>query len=109
MRSVAGLCPALALQLRLSFRLRMFLFCSSVAIPHPSVKGLAQMAHVSRDLRLLARNIARLRRDIRLQVREMQTLIDADLDCSGAARVLMHLNNDLRLFLDKRERLTCSD
>jgi hypothetical protein len=67
------------------------------------------MAQVSRDLRLLARNIARLRRDIRLQVREMQALIDADLDCSGAARVLMHLNSDLRLFLEKRERLTCSD
>ncbi len=67
------------------------------------------MAHSSRDLRLLARNIARLRRDIRLQVREMQALLDADLDCSGAARVLMHLNKDLRLFLDKRERLTCSD
>lgn len=67
------------------------------------------MAHVSRDSRLLARNIARLRRDIRLQVREMQALIDADLDCSGAARVLMHLNNDLQLFLEKRERLTCSN
>ena len=67
------------------------------------------MAHVSRDLRLLARNIARLRRDIRLQVREMQALVDADLDCSGAARVLMHLNNDLQLFLEKRERLTCSN
>ena len=67
------------------------------------------MAHVSRDLRLLARNIARLRRDIRLQVREMQALIDADLDCSGAVRVLMHLNNDLQLFLEKRERLTCSN
>jgi hypothetical protein len=69
--------------------------------------GLAQMVHTARDLRLLARNIARLRRDIRLQARELQALIDADLDCSGAARVLMHLNNDLRLFLEKRERLTC--
>jgi len=66
------------------------------------------MAHDTRDLRLLARNIARLRRDIRLQARELQALIDADLDCSGAARVLMHLQNDLRLFLDKRERLTCA-
>jgi hypothetical protein len=65
------------------------------------------MAHDTRDLRLLARNIARLRRDIRLQARELQALIDADLDCSGAARVVMHLQNDLRLFLDKRERLTC--
>ena len=65
------------------------------------------MAHTTRDLRLLARNIARLRRDIRLQARELQALIDADLDCSGAARVLMHLQSDLRLFLEKRERLVC--
>lgn len=65
------------------------------------------MAHTARDLRLLVRNIARLRRDIRLQARELQALIDADLDCTGAARVLMHLQNDLRLFLEKRERLTC--
>ena len=36
------------------------------------------MAHTARDLRLLARNIARLRRDIRLQARELQALIDAD-------------------------------
>jgi len=67
------------------------------------------MAHAARDLRLLARTIARLRRDIRLQAREMQALIDADLDCTGAARVLMHLSNDLRLFLEKREQLTCGD
>jgi len=65
------------------------------------------MAQSQRDLRLLARNIARLKRDIRLQAREMQELLDADLDCSGAARVLMHLQNDLLLFLEKRERLTC--
>jgi hypothetical protein len=65
------------------------------------------MAHTQRDLRLLARNIARLKRDIRLQAGEMQALLDADLDCSGAARVLIHLQSDLRLFLDKRERLTC--
>jgi hypothetical protein len=65
------------------------------------------MAQNARDSRLLARNIARLRRDIRLQALELQALIDADLDCTGAARVLMHLQNDLRLFLEKRERLTC--
>ena len=65
------------------------------------------MAPTARDLRLLTRNIARLRRDIRLQAREMQALIDAELDCTGAARILMHLNSDLRLFLEKREQLTC--
>ena len=67
------------------------------------------MAPTARDLRLLTRNIARLRRDIRLQAREMQALIDAELDCTGAARVLMHLNSDLRLFLEKREQLTCGN
>lgn len=87
----------------------MFLFCSSLTISQIEGKGLPQMAQNARDLRLLARNIARLRRDIRLQAREMQALIDADLDCAGAARVLMHLSNDLRLFLEKRKLLTCSD
>lgn len=48
--------------------------------------------------------IARIRRDIRITAREMQALIDADLDCTGAARVLMHLHNDLRLYLEKQER-----
>jgi len=67
------------------------------------------MAPTARDLRLLTRNIARLRRDIRLQAREMQALIDAELDCTGAARILMHLNSDLRLFLEKREQLTCGN
>jgi hypothetical protein len=51
----------------------------------------------------LKQNIARIRRDIRKASREMQALIDADLDCTGAARVLMHLQNDLRLYLDKQD------
>ncbi len=56
------------------------------------------------EIALLKRTIARIRRDIRLQAREMQALVDADLDCSGAARLLMHLHNDLRLYLEKQER-----
>ena len=50
---------------------------------------------------MLKQNIARIRRDIGKASREMQALVDADLDCSGAARVLMHLENDLRLYLEK--------
>ncbi len=33
--------------------------------------------------------------------RQMQSLIDADLDCTGAARLLMRMQADL----DKREQL----
>lgn len=51
----------------------------------------------------LKQNIARIRRDIRKASREMQDLVDADLDCTGAARALVHLQNGLRLFLKKQE------
>ncbi|MDR6305942.1 hypothetical protein GGQ85_003669 [Nitrobacter vulgaris] len=51
----------------------------------------------------LKQNIARIRRDIRKTSREMQALLDAELDCTGAARVLVHLQNDLRLYLEKLE------
>lgn len=62
------------------------------------------------SIALTNRIIARIRRDIRITAREMQALVDADLDCTGAVRVLMHLHNDLRLYLEKerasdRERL----
>ena len=60
---------------------------------------------MERDMSLLKRNVARLRRDIRLQSQEMHALIERDLDCTGAARILMHLQSDLRLFLDKQQRL----
>lgn len=53
----------------------------------------------------LKQNVARIRRDIRNASREMQALVDADLDCSGAARVLMHLESDLRLYLEKMDAL----
>jgi hypothetical protein len=35
----------------------------------------------------------------------MQALIDADIDCTNAARLLMRMQADLVLFLEKRERL----
>jgi hypothetical protein len=59
------------------------------------------------QLVFVQRNIARIRRDIRLQSREMQALIDADLDCTAAARLLMQMQSNLRLFLEERERLLC--
>jgi hypothetical protein len=42
---------------------------------------------MDRELAQLQRNIARIRRDIRLQSAEMQALIDADIDCTSAARL----------------------
>lgn len=60
---------------------------------------------MDRDLARLQQNIARIRRDIRLQARELQALINADIDCASAARLLMRMQGDLVLFLEKRERL----
>lgn len=56
---------------------------------------------MDRDLARLQQNISRIRREIRLQASEMQSLIDSDLDCRGAARLLMRMQADL----DKREQL----
>ena len=41
---------------------------------------------MDRNLALLNRNIARLRRDVRLQSFEIEQLIAADLDCTSAAQ-----------------------
>jgi hypothetical protein len=67
---------------------------------------LAREAAMDRDIFRLKQNIARLRRDIRLQALELQQLIDCDLDCSGCAQRLMRMQADLVLFIAKRERLT---
>jgi hypothetical protein len=61
---------------------------------------------MDRNRVLLKKNIARIRREIRLAACEMQQLVDADLDCSGVAKVIAHMENDLRLYLDKLELLT---
>jgi hypothetical protein len=42
---------------------------------------------------------------IRLQSMEMQALIDADIDCTAEARLLMRMQADLVLFIGKRESL----
>src|ERR1700751_2786987 len=60
---------------------------------------------MDRNLVLLNRNIARLRRDVRLQSYEIEQLIAADLDCTPAAQRLMRAQADLVLFIEKRERL----
>jgi len=49
-------------------------------------------------------NIARIRRDIRVLAKEMQSRIDADEDCSESAQQIMRAQADLRLFLERRER-----
>jgi hypothetical protein len=61
---------------------------------------------MDQDTVRLKQNIARIRREIRVASRQMQDLVDRDEDCSSAARMLMHLQNDLRLYLEKRE-LSC--
>lgn len=56
---------------------------------------------MDRNLVLLNQNIARLRRDVRLQAWEIEQLIAADIDCTSAAQRLMRMQADL----EKRERL----
>jgi hypothetical protein len=46
---------------------------------------------VDRNLVLLNQNIARLRRDVRLQTSEIEQLIAADIDRASAARRLMRM------------------
>jgi hypothetical protein len=60
---------------------------------------------MDREIAQLQRDIARIRRDLRLQSAEMQALIDADVDCTDAARRLMRMQADLVLLIEKRERL----
>jgi hypothetical protein len=58
------------------------------------------------ETRALDRNINRIRRDIRICARQMQSRIDADEDCSTEAMTLMRAEADLRLYLERRESLT---
>jgi len=60
---------------------------------------------MDRKLVLLNRNIARLRRDVRLQSFEIDQLIAANVDCTSAAQRLMRAQADLVLYIEKRERL----
>jgi hypothetical protein len=60
---------------------------------------------MERDISRLKQNIARIRRDIRLQALELQQLVDADLDCTSCAQRLMRMQADLVLFLEKRDHL----
>jgi hypothetical protein len=58
----------------------------------------SQLAH-------LKQNIARIRKDVRLQASEIEQLIASDIDCTAAARRPMRMQADLVLFVEKRERL----
>jgi hypothetical protein len=60
---------------------------------------------MERNLVLLNRDIARLRRDVRLQLSEIERLIAADLDCTAVAQRLMRAQADLVLLIEQRERL----
>jgi hypothetical protein len=60
---------------------------------------------MERELAQLQCNISRIRREIHLQAAQMQALIDADLDCSAAARLVTRMQADLVPFVEKRERL----
>jgi hypothetical protein len=57
------------------------------------------------DIRALDRNINKIRRDIRVFARQMQSRIDADEDCSVEAMALIRAEADLRLYLQRREVL----
>jgi hypothetical protein len=53
---------------------------------------------MDRNLVPLNRNIARLRRDVRLQAFEIELLIAADLECTPAAQRLTRGEADLVLY-----------
>jgi hypothetical protein len=72
-----------------------------IRIAPPSPYG----ADMDKQLAQLQRNISRIRREIRVQNAEMQSLLAADVDCTNAARLLMRMQADLVLFLEKRERI----
>ena len=55
------------------------------------------------DTRALDRNINRIRRDVRLLARQVQSRVDADEDCSTEAMALMRAEADLQLYLQRRE------
>jgi len=59
----------------------------------------------SPDLSLLRRNITRLREDIRIQSHQVWTLLEAGLDCTGAARALKQMRDRLRLLVERANDL----
>jgi hypothetical protein len=49
----------------------------------------------------LKQTIARIRKDIRVLSREIQTLIDRDEDCTHPAQQIIRAQADLRHYLDR--------
>jgi hypothetical protein len=56
---------------------------------------------MDRNLVLPTRNIARLRRDVRLQSFKIEQLIAADVDCTSATQRLMRAQADLVLYIER--------
>ncbi len=54
---------------------------------------------------LLRQNIARLRRDVRLHAGHLQNIIDAELDCSIAAKTVAHTQEVLRQHIEQLEHV----
>jgi hypothetical protein len=48
-------------------------------------------ADMDKQLAQLQRNVARIRREMHVQNAELQALIEADIDCTNAARLLMRM------------------
>jgi hypothetical protein len=53
----------------------------------------------------LKQNIRRIRKDIRRDVRELSALMDADQDFAHVAQRLMRAQQDLKLYLEKADRV----
>ncbi len=74
------------------------LYSFSYAESHPEAP---MCTHCS----LLRQDIARLRRDVRIQTGHLQNLVDAELDCTIAAKMVMHTQSDLREQLEQLEHV----
>lgn len=53
---------------------------------------------------LLRQNIARLRRDVRIQSVHLQNIIDAERDCTIAAKMVAHTQGQLRQQIEQLEQ-----
>ena len=74
--------------------------------PGPRSVAAAVSAPVTeRQISSKRRDIARLRDDIRLQQAEMQALIANDIDCTGAATILLRMRLRLAQLIGERDAM----
>ncbi len=74
--------------------------------PNPrSVVAAVPTQVTERQISSKRRDIARLRDDIRLQQAEMQTLIAHDIDCTGAATILLRMRLKLAHLIGERDAM----